>query len=72
MQQRSDLSEMHNRLESQAMLIAEQAQRLTNADLVVKDLYVENSILTANIQKMEQQKSRSLLHHGLNGVPGLP
>ncbi|KAL5280441.1 NINL family protein [Megaselia abdita] len=73
-------NEIHSRLEAQAILITEQAQRLANSDLLVKDLYVENSNLTAQIQMMEQQRSRANYlqmqqhqhHQGLTGLPGMP
>lgn len=74
-QQRSDLSELHQRLESQGIIIAEQSQRLANTDILVKDLYVENSQLSAAVQRLEQQRSRNSLilqHQGLTGVPGMP
>lgn len=54
------------------VIINEQAQRLTNSDVLVKDLYVENSQLTAAVQRLEQQKSRHLLQHsGMGTVPGM-
>lgn len=40
-------------------MIAEQVQRLQNADILVKDLYVENSHLTASVQRLEQQRVRA-------------
>ncbi|XP_070496926.1 ninein homolog isoform X2 [Chironomus tepperi] len=57
-QQRQELNELRNRLEAQSIVISEQATRLASADLLVKDLYVENSHLTATIQRMEQQIAR--------------
>jgi ninein len=57
-QQRQELNELRNRLEAQSIVISEQATRLASADLLVKDLYVENSHLTATIQRMEQQITR--------------
>lgn len=79
-QQRAEISELRNHLEAQSIVISEQAQRLANADHLVKDLYVENSHLTATIQRLEQQRTRNTLlqlsqHHlqqGLSGVPGMP
>lgn len=60
-QQRQELNELRNRLEAQSIVISEQATRLASADLLVKDLYVENSHLTATIQRMEQQLARQSL-----------
>ncbi|XP_059617034.1 blastoderm-specific protein 25D [Phlebotomus argentipes] len=72
-QQRSEISELRNRLEAQSIIITEQAQRLANADILVKDLYVENSHLTSNMQRLEQQNSRNayLFHYSAPG-PKLP
>lgn len=73
-QQRSEINELRNTLETQGIIINEQAQRLANSDLLVKDLYVENSQLTAAIQRLEQQRSRSnllLQHQGIGSVPGM-
>uniref|UniRef100_A0A1L8DD27 Putative blastoderm-specific protein 25d isoform x2 n=1 Tax=Nyssomyia neivai TaxID=330878 RepID=A0A1L8DD27_9DIPT len=58
-QQRSEISELRNRLEAQTIIITEQAQRLANADILVKDLYIENSHLTSNMQRLEQQNTRN-------------
>ncbi|GAB0099295.1 blastoderm-specific protein 25D [Sergentomyia squamirostris] len=58
-QQRSEISELRNRLEAQTIIITEQAQRLANADILVKDLYIENSHLTSNMQRLEQQNNRN-------------
>lgn len=84
-QQRQELNELRNRLEAQSIVISEQATRLASADLLVKDLYVENSHLTASIQRMEQQMTRQTLmhlaqHHAPQqqqmgnpyGMPGMP
>lgn len=75
-QQRAEINELKNRLDTQNLIITDQAQRLTNADMLVKDLYVENSHLTATIQRLEQQKNRSMLSmqhtSGLNGMTGMP
>ncbi|KAG5674733.1 hypothetical protein PVAND_004684 [Polypedilum vanderplanki] len=60
-QQRAELNELRNRLEAQSIVISEQATRLASADLLVKDLYVENSHLSATIQRMEQQITRQTL-----------
>lgn len=72
-QQRSEINELRGTVETQIIIINEQAQRLTNSDLLVKDLYVENSQLTAACQRLEQQrhvKERSMmLQH--QGVPGM-
>uniref|UniRef100_A0A336L222 CSON003651 protein n=1 Tax=Culicoides sonorensis TaxID=179676 RepID=A0A336L222_CULSO len=60
-QQRFEIVELRNRLEAQTVVITEQAQRLANADLLAKDLFVENSHLTAAIQRLEQQRTRQAL-----------
>ncbi|XP_037048251.1 ninein isoform X4 [Bradysia coprophila] len=73
-QQRNEITELCQRIEAQNNLIAEQSHRLTNADLLVKDLYVENSQLTAALQRLEQQRNRNslILQHGITGIPGMP
>lgn len=75
-QQHNELSELRNRLETQGMIMTEQTQRLANADVLVKELYVENSHLTATIQRLEQQMCRvNLIHQhqqSLSGLPGMP
>ncbi|XP_063698937.1 ninein isoform X2 [Culicoides brevitarsis] len=60
-QQRLEIIELRNRLEAQTVVITEQAQRLANADLLAKDLFVENSHLTSAIQRLEQQRTRQAL-----------
>lgn len=70
-QQRSEINELRSTVETQVIIINEQAQRLTNSDLLVKDLYVENSQLTAAIQRLEQQRSRNNLMLQHQGVPGM-
>ncbi|XP_055375666.1 blastoderm-specific protein 25D isoform X2 [Condylostylus longicornis] len=79
-QQRNEVTDLRNRLESQGILMAEQAQRLANSDMLVKDLYVENSHLSATIQRLEQQRSRAniIQQHqqkqssAFSGVSGMP
>lgn len=86
--QRSEIAEMSNRLEAQSIVIADQAKRLASNDILVKDLYVENTHLAAQVQRLEQQKVRATLlqqytqaasgnghphPHQLSGiVPGMP
>lgn len=84
--QRSEMAEMSNRLEAQSIVIADQAKRLASNDILVKDLYVENTHLAAQVQRLEQQKVRATLlqqytqaatsghpHPQLSGiVPGMP
>lgn len=70
-QQRTEINELRNTVETQVIIINEQAQRLTNSDLLVKDLYVENSQLTAAIQRLEQQRSRNNMMLQHQGVPGM-
>lgn len=75
-QQRTEIGELRNRLDTQNIIITEQAQRLTNADILVKDLYVENAHLTATIQRLEQQRNRGMLQmqhqQGINGMTPMP
>uniref|UniRef100_A0A1A9WUV4 EF-hand domain-containing protein n=1 Tax=Glossina brevipalpis TaxID=37001 RepID=A0A1A9WUV4_9MUSC len=79
-QHQIELNDLHGRLEAQGALIAEQVQRLQNADLLVKDLYVENSHLTANVQRLEQQRYRvnfmqqqqPTQRPSCSGLPGMP
>lgn len=59
--QRSEIAEMSNRLEAQSIVIADQAKRLASNDILVKDLYVENTHLAAQVQRLEQQKVRATL-----------
>lgn len=77
-QQRVEIADLRNRLESQGMTVADQVQRLAKADILVKELFVENSHLRANIQRLEQQSIRSNYMFqqgappGMNGVPSFP
>ncbi|XP_036340199.1 blastoderm-specific protein 25D [Rhagoletis pomonella] len=75
-QHQMELADLHNRIEAQGSMIAEQVQRLQNADLLVKDLYVENAHLAATVQRLEQNRARMTMMHqqrqGLNGLPGMP
>lgn len=74
-QQRTEINDLRGTLEKQSIIINEQVQRLANSDLLVKDLYVENSQLTAAIQRLEQQRSRSNIllqqHQGMSSMPGM-
>lgn len=36
-------------------LCNEQLERLARTDMLVKDLYIENSYLVANVQRLEKQ-----------------
>lgn len=75
-----ELNELHGRLETQGAMIAEQVQRLQNADILVKDLYVENSHLTASVQRLEQQRVRANMiqqqqqqqRQNCSVLPGMP
>ncbi|XP_070133971.1 ninein homolog isoform X4 [Drosophila bipectinata] len=83
-QHQVDLNELHGRIEAQSVMLAEQTQRLQSADILVKDLYVENSHLTATVQRLEQQRARvNLIHQQQQvqqvqqqqqrlGLPGMP
>lgn len=66
-----EIVELRNRLEAQSVVITEQAQRLANADLLAKDLFVENSHLTASIQRLEQQRTRQALMQLSQHLPHL-
>lgn len=73
-QQRAEINELRNTVEAQIVILNDQAQRLTNSDILVKDLYVENSQLSAALQRLEQQRSRNsmlLQHSGVGSVPGM-
>uniref|UniRef100_A0A1I8P950 EF-hand domain-containing protein n=1 Tax=Stomoxys calcitrans TaxID=35570 RepID=A0A1I8P950_STOCA len=75
-----ELNDLHGRLEAQTALITEQVQRLQNADILVKDLYVENSHLTASVQRLEQQRVRANIiqqqqqqqRQNISVLPGMP
>lgn len=75
-----EIGELRNRLETQSLTVADQVQRLAKADILVKELFVENSHLRANIQRLEQQTMRTnymFQQHsggppGMNGVPSFP
>ncbi|XP_017063238.2 blastoderm-specific protein 25D isoform X1 [Drosophila eugracilis] len=79
-QHQVELNELHSRIEAQGVIMADQTQRLQNADILVKDLYVENSHLTATVQRLEQQRARvNLIHQQQQhqrlvggGLPGMP
>lgn len=82
-QHQVDLNDLHGRIEAQTVMLADQTQRLQNADILVKDLYVENSHLTATVQRLEQQRARvNLIHQqqqqqhlvggNLTGLSGMP
>lgn len=43
------------KLEQQIRVCNEQLERLAKTDMLVKDLYVENSYLVANVQRLEKQ-----------------
>ncbi|XP_055635285.1 blastoderm-specific protein 25D isoform X2 [Toxorhynchites rutilus septentrionalis] len=60
-QQCSDINELRQRVEAQNMHLTEQASKLMKNDMLVKDLYMENSRLVAQIQRLEQQKARATL-----------
>ncbi|XP_016976660.1 blastoderm-specific protein 25D isoform X1 [Drosophila rhopaloa] len=80
-QHQVELNDLHSRIETQGAMLADQTQRLQNADILVKDLYVENSHLTATVQRLEQQRARvNLIHQQQQqqqrlvggGLPGMP
>ncbi|KAG5867823.1 hypothetical protein JTB14_028228 [Gonioctena quinquepunctata] len=62
LQSRDEKSDLHSRLKyfqdklaQQVRITKEQLDKLERTDLLVKDLYVENSYLIANVQRLEQQ-----------------
>ncbi|KAG5859990.1 hypothetical protein JTB14_003183, partial [Gonioctena quinquepunctata] len=62
LQSRDERSDLHSRLKyfqdklaQQLRITKEQLDKLERTDLLVKDLYVENSYLIANVQRLEQQ-----------------
>ncbi|KAH8353445.1 hypothetical protein KR084_011037 [Drosophila pseudotakahashii] len=80
-QHQVELNDLHSRIETQGVMLADQTQRLQSADILVKDLYVENSHLTATVQRLEQQRARvNLIHQQQQqqqrlvggGLPGMP
>lgn len=55
------LKHTQERLEQQVRTCRELSEKLTKNDILVKDLYVENCYLSANTQRLEQQ--RNMLAH---------
>ncbi|KAI4462157.1 ninein [Holotrichia oblita] len=49
------LKATQEKLDRQIRMCNEQLERLTRTDLLVKDLYVENAFLVANVQRLEQK-----------------
>ncbi|KAB0794400.1 hypothetical protein PPYR_11239 [Photinus pyralis] len=49
------LKSSQEKLEYQMRVCNDQLERLTKTDILVKDLYVENSYLVANVQRLESQ-----------------
>lgn len=49
------LKTSQDKLEQQVKVCNDQLERLARTDMLVKDLYVENSYLVANVQRLEQQ-----------------
>ncbi|XP_018336876.1 ninein [Agrilus planipennis] len=49
------LRKTQEKLENQIRVCNEQSERLSKTDMLVKDLYVENSYLIANVQRLETQ-----------------
>lgn len=43
------------KLEQQVRICNDQLERLARSDMLVKELYVENSYLIAKVQRLEQQ-----------------
>ncbi|XP_053677512.1 uncharacterized protein LOC128727609 [Anopheles nili] len=58
-QQRSEITDLRNRLEAQCVVISDQAARLANNDVLVKDMFAENSQLMSQVQRLEHQCSRA-------------
>lgn len=54
------------------MVIAAQAQKLTDADILVKEMYVENSNLMATIQQLRTRAGiLQMQHQSLSGLSGM-
>lgn len=49
------LKNSQDKLEQQLKVCNDQLERLARTDMLVKDLYVENSYLIANVQRLEQR-----------------
>lgn len=49
------LKTSQEKLEQQLKICNHQLEQLARTDMLVKDLYVENSYLIANVQRLEQQ-----------------
>ncbi|XP_050086687.1 uncharacterized protein LOC126571869 isoform X2 [Anopheles aquasalis] len=58
-QQRTEINDLRNRVEAQCIVISDQSARLATNDLLVKDMYEENTRLLAQVQRLEQQRVRA-------------
>uniref|UniRef100_A0AAG5CVI7 EF-hand domain-containing protein n=1 Tax=Anopheles atroparvus TaxID=41427 RepID=A0AAG5CVI7_ANOAO len=58
-QQRSEINDLRNRLEAQCIVISDQATRLASNDILVKDMYEENSRLMVQVKRLEHQCLRA-------------
>ncbi|XP_078041591.1 blastoderm-specific gene 25D [Augochlora pura] len=58
------LRSTQERLQMESQTNAEQAERLARTDILVKDLYVENAYLSANLKRLQQHYN---MLKGLNG-----
>ncbi|XP_076382040.1 blastoderm-specific gene 25D [Megalopta genalis] len=58
------LRSTQERLQVESQTNAEQAERLIRTDILVKDLYVENAYLSANLKRLQQHNN---MLKGLNG-----
>uniref|UniRef100_A0A182F4N4 Uncharacterized protein n=1 Tax=Anopheles albimanus TaxID=7167 RepID=A0A182F4N4_ANOAL len=58
-QQRTEINDLRNRVEAQCIVISDQSARLASNDLLVKDMYEENTRLLAQVQRLEQQRVRA-------------
>ncbi|ETN60186.1 blastoderm specific protein 25d [Anopheles darlingi] len=58
-QQRTEINDLRNRVEAQCIVISDQSARLASNDLLVKDMYEENTRLVSQVQRLEQQRVRA-------------
>ncbi|KFB39747.1 AGAP007888-PA-like protein [Anopheles sinensis] len=68
-QQRGEINELRNRLEAQCIVISDQATRLASNDILVKDMYEENSRLMLQVKRLEHQCLRATWLNQMNQAP---
>ncbi|XP_050504267.1 ninein [Diabrotica virgifera virgifera] len=64
----SKLKYYQEKLDQQVRINREQLDKLEKTDMLVKDLYVENSYLIASKQRLEEQRCHMLAHCNSNSV----